>query len=173
MITLSSPFLLWGFWFWGLGQRVCRSRYSKSTRHPGRSPSPTQPTPRAPLTSQWSDPAFRHKSNRDRHSQRKLRTKLQVHHWNRPSGHRVAMTNHRGIRTRPSTPVNWPGSLGKLPSSTGAGTTSLRIHYIFNTPGLSVYRCLAAGIRQKTTDCERCSGLRTRPNLSCPPPWRA
>ena len=30
----------------------------------------------------------------------------------------------------------------------------------------SVYRCLAAGIRQRTTDCERCSVLRTRPNLS-------
>ena len=29
---------------------------------------------------------------------------------------------------------------------------------------LSVYRCLAAGIRQRTTDCERCSELRTRPN---------
>ena len=36
--------------------------------------------------------------------------------------------------------------------------------------GLSVYRCFAAGIRQRTTDCERCSVLRTRPNLSYPPP---
>ena len=34
--------------------------------------------------------------------------------------------------------------------------------------GLSVYRCLAAGIRQRTTACERCSVLRTRPNLSYP-----
>ena len=32
------------------------------------------------------------------------------------------------------------------------------------------YRCLAAGIRQRTTVCERCSVLRTRPNLSYPPP---
>jgi len=40
--------------------------------------------------------------------------------------------------------------------------------------GLSVYRCVAAGIRQRTTACERCSVLRTRPNLSYPPPpWRA
>ena len=36
--------------------------------------------------------------------------------------------------------------------------------------GLSVYRCFAAGIRQRTTVCERCSLLRTRPNLSYPPP---
>ena len=39
-----------------------------------------------------------------------------------------------------------------------------------SVPGLSVYRCLAAGIRQRTTACERCSVLRTRPNLSYPPP---
>ena len=30
--------------------------------------------------------------------------------------------------------------------------------------GLSVYRCLAAGIRQRTTACGRCSVLRARPN---------
>ena len=36
--------------------------------------------------------------------------------------------------------------------------------------GLSVYRCLAAGIRQRTTACEPCSELRTRLNLSCPAP---
>ena len=33
---------------------------------------------------------------------------------------------------------------------------------------LSVYRCLAAGIRQRTTVCGRCSELRTRPKPSSP-----
>ena len=31
-------------------------------------------------------------------------------------------------------------------------------------------RCLAAGVRQRTTACERCSVLRTRPNPPCPLP---
>ena len=36
--------------------------------------------------------------------------------------------------------------------------------------GFSVYRCLAAGVGQRTTACRRCSVLRTRPNLSYSPP---
>ena len=36
--------------------------------------------------------------------------------------------------------------------------------------GLSVYRCVAAGVKPKTTVRERCDGARARPNPSCPLP---
>ena len=38
--------------------------------------------------------------------------------------------------------------------------------HVLHILGLSVYRCLAAGIRQRITACERCSVLRTRPRTS-------
>ena len=36
--------------------------------------------------------------------------------------------------------------------------------------GLSVYRCVAAGIKPKTTARERCDGARVQPNPLCPLP---